>query len=302
MNPGLITHFARIGILKAAKWAMLHAKIDKKALQSAIVARNWARMAYILKLRTAHCSEVDTQISAHRRKPDEFMNTWSCIGFYEEGVDPMQIGWGSHESSKHDGQRTSDNQVSFHIRGIDKKHESYVPKYGKIKGYLVSHSENDTLSASLRYGSYQPSAYYVYLPCKDAIASIDAVKKKKYHELDKIWSMRSDVTSGYDAVGSLLIFDKHGPLKGKTLWSGTILNVKQVRKLGIKYSGPTSVQVAISLFAVIDWMKSHPDKGLMFPEDLPSEHIIKFCKRYLGNVVCKFTSYKDKNNGKFNPC
>lgn len=302
MNPGLITHFARVGLLKAAKWAYVRMKSgkSKELLKKAIANRHWAVMAMILKLRAAHCSEVDTQISSHHRKPDEFMNTWSCIGFYEEGVDPVQIGWGTHEDKLHlKHEWTSPNQISLYTRGVDMKHESYVPRYGKIKGYLVSHSENDTLSESLKYGNYQPSAYYVYQPCTAAVASINEVKHKKYHELDAIWPMRGDVISGYDAVGSLLIFDKYGPMKGKTLWSGTILSVKQTRKLGIKYSGPTAVQVAISILAVIDWMKKHPDMGLCFPEDLPSEHILKFCRRYLGDIVCKFVPYK--NSGKFTP-
>ena len=44
-----------------------------------------------------HISERDTQISSDPKQAGEFVNTWSVDGFYEEGVAPAELGWGTHE-------------------------------------------------------------------------------------------------------------------------------------------------------------------------------------------------------------
>jgi len=28
-----------------------------------------------------------------------FVNTWSCVGLLEEGLEPVQLGWGTHEKT-----------------------------------------------------------------------------------------------------------------------------------------------------------------------------------------------------------
>ncbi|MFM8652882.1 MAG: saccharopine dehydrogenase C-terminal domain-containing protein, partial [Acidimicrobiaceae bacterium] len=42
-------------------------------------------------------SERDTQITNRPKEVNEFVNTWSVEGFYEEGVAPAEMGWGTHE-------------------------------------------------------------------------------------------------------------------------------------------------------------------------------------------------------------
>ena len=44
-----------------------------------------------------HIAERDTQITDVPKQVDEFVNTWSVDGFYEEGIAPAEIGWGTHE-------------------------------------------------------------------------------------------------------------------------------------------------------------------------------------------------------------
>jgi len=43
-------------------------------------------------------SEIDTQVM--KNIPENcktFINTWSVIGLLEEGCEPAQAGWGTHE-------------------------------------------------------------------------------------------------------------------------------------------------------------------------------------------------------------
>lgn len=248
MNPGLITHFAKLGIAKIAKLCLKLAKQNKlsnqkiTALEKAYKDKNYALLAYILQLRAIHCSERDTQLSKVKRKSDTFMNTWGPYSFYSEGVDPIQIGWGTHEQIV-DGKitlnnkkypihfsKSPDNIAFLDVRGVDGYAKSFVPvtdkkgeliikknnpKLGEITGMLISHSENDTANRAFslyRNGKliYRPSNYYVYSSCVDSQNSILDVKKNGYKMLTHQHALRGyEIAEGEDAVGALLIFESN---------------------------------------------------------------------------------------------
>ncbi len=44
-----------------------------------------------------HIAERDTQVSSTPKQRGEFVNTWSIDGFVSEGVQPAELGWGTHE-------------------------------------------------------------------------------------------------------------------------------------------------------------------------------------------------------------
>jgi len=336
MNPGLITHFTCTALTKLAHFILKTAKKRKisnlhvNLLNVAYKNRNYALMGYLMSLRTVHCSERDTQVSKVKREKNTFMNTWGPYSFYSEGVDPVQLGWGTHEDEKLTpfarrkikvvlptyGEK---NQIFPHIRGVDLMLKSYVPvvnkdgeltnKPGEIIGMAISHSENDTANQYLSLYNegqliYRPSNYYVYSPCKDAWDSLAEVKKSKYNMLKNQFALRGhDIASGEDAVGSLLVFScdpvqkiLHDKIDTGTtsFWSGTILNISQAKKLGFKHAGPTTIQVGISLINAIKWMLANPKQGLCFPEDLPHEKIIADSAKYLGTVFMDFVPYSPK--------
>ena len=60
-------------------------------------AADWARLSQALGVKVIHVSERDTQVSSDPKREDEFVNTWSVEGFYEEGIAPAEMGWGTHE-------------------------------------------------------------------------------------------------------------------------------------------------------------------------------------------------------------
>lgn len=92
----------------------------------ALEVEDWPLLAMLLGVKVMHISERDTQISSTPKKVNEFVNTWSCEGIYEEGkaplhfrkkkirleinffvffcrfskgVAPAEIGWGTHEKT-----------------------------------------------------------------------------------------------------------------------------------------------------------------------------------------------------------
>ena len=306
MNPGLITHFARNALIDISKNILKIAKEKNvnnnnlENLKTFLFEKNFPQIAKLLELKTIHCSEEDTQKSNIKRENNEFVNTWSPYGFYSESVDPIQIGWGTDEKIQNK-KIIKNGNFCIKERGCDYTTISYIPNL-KIDGMLISHSENDTLSKSLEIYEegkliYKPSVYFVYSPCKDAKDSISSVKLNNYKYLEKERLLKlKDLESGSDSIGALLIFNcdpveniiyENKNTKHRTYWCGSILSVENCKNLGFVNSGPTTIQVGISILAVIKHIHENIPKGVIFPEDLP-ETIIDDCKLYLGTFFSDF--------------
>ena len=99
-NPGLVSHFVKQGLLNIAKDTNTPHSVPK-------TREEWVDLAQKLDIKTIHISERDTQASARVIKHDqEFVNTWSIEGYVEEGKQPAELGWGTHEKHwPHDGMK-----------------------------------------------------------------------------------------------------------------------------------------------------------------------------------------------------
>jgi homospermidine synthase len=89
-NPGLVSHFVKQALLDIAR----DTGVDVRPPAS---REDWALLAMKLDIRTIHIAERDTQVGTARKAPDEFVNTWSVEAFVDEGCQPAELGWGSHE-------------------------------------------------------------------------------------------------------------------------------------------------------------------------------------------------------------
>ena len=130
MNPGLISHFTFKGIMNIAK-----DYLSNKEIKKAYDNNDYAKLAYLLKIRTIHCSERDTQIlntnmnTNTNTNKSVFYNTWSPYAFYAEGVDPVQLGHRQDDKILEDKIYgcSNTNQKILNIRGIDLLMYSFVP-------------------------------------------------------------------------------------------------------------------------------------------------------------------------------
>jgi homospermidine synthase len=277
-------------------------------LKTAYQENNFPKMGQLLTLRVIHCSERDTQIPEQVKPENVFWNTWGSYSLYGEGVDPIQIGWGTHEQVPSSGYLV-DNCHILSKRGAFCYSNSYVPTIGKIKGMLIPHGENITLNKLFTLYEngirvYAPSNYYVYSPADMAWTSMAETVRNDFKLQQEHKSLRGlQLRSGSDIVGALLMFEfdpyKYLLENKKTdpvsYWAGSILSLDQTRKLGIVYSGPTTVQVAISIIAVLIWISQNKQMGLVFPEQLPYEQILNYCMPYLGTFYNGWVNYNPKS-------
>src|SRR6266705_6044023 len=98
-NPGMVSWFVKQALLDIAR--DLGVKTPEPNTRE-----QWGRLAMTLGVKGIHIAERDTQRARHPKPPDVFVNTWSVEGFLSEGMQPAELGWGTHETWMPDNART----------------------------------------------------------------------------------------------------------------------------------------------------------------------------------------------------
>jgi homospermidine synthase len=291
-NPGLISHFTKQGLLDIGKRLLKDRKIKGKAaeeLRGLMGRQEFNRLARQLGVKVIHCSERDTQITDKPKQVDEFVNTWSVEGFREEGTTTAEMGWGTHERElpplayEHtDGPR---NQICLARMGINTWVSSWVPDYC-IHGMVVRHGEAFTISDRLTVWKdgkaiYRPTVHYAYCPADVAIASLNELRGYDYRLVKNQRILNDEIISGSDILGALLMGHAYN-----SWWIGSDLSIEESRRL-VPHQNATTMQVAISVVAAAMWMIENPTRGVLVPDDLPHEYILKVAKPYLGRWISK---------------
>lgn len=289
-NPGLISHFTKQGLIDIANAVVADKKLTgpmAETLMEYVAKRSFNLVAQALGVKVIHCSERDTQIANLPKAVDEFVNTWSVEGFYEEGTTTAELGWGTHErwipplAYRHaTGPR---NQICLARMGINTWVRSWVPS-GPIHGMVIRHGESFSISERLtveerRRPVYRPTVHYAYCPCDAAIASLTELRGNNYKLQSHQRIMADEITSGTDALGALLMGHPF-----TSWWIGSDLSIEESRRL-LPHQNATTMQVAISVVAAVEWMIQNPRRGVVVPDDLPHDFVLDIAKPYLGTFI-----------------
>jgi homospermidine synthase len=304
-NPGLVSSYFRYALEEVARMNK-----DRKSLNM-IKKQEFNKASKRMGLEVVHISELDTQQPSIKLDPDTFYNTWSCVGFQSESLDPCSIGYGSCENNKnHQWIKPTDAKdpvVRFmDKRGCDVVKKSYCVDHDKkvhpIEGFCIPHGESYTIAKFLQYKSYRPSVYYVYCCSPIATESIEKLKERDYKPFEKNHVLElSEIKSGSDSVGTLLFFSGKGTIPKIAHWYGSSLSIPEAKKLGFKHGGPTTIQVAISLLTAIKYIESkHSENKLMTPENLDYKYMLAHSKKYLGKLISKSFEYSESSPLSFN--
>jgi homospermidine synthase len=289
-NPGLVSHFTKMGLLDIGRKLLAEKPSDPRipAIKGAVAAQAFNKIAQLIGLKVIHISERDTQITNRPKDVNEFVNTWSVEGFFEEGTAPAEMGWGTHELALPPGARLHSsgprNQICLTSFGINTWVRSWVP-CGEIMGMVVRHGESFSISESLTVlgddGTpvYRPTVHYAYCPCDSAIASLHELKMREYKMQEQWRIMADDIVSGRDEMGLLLMGHDY-----KAWWIGSLLDIEETRRL-VPGQNATTLQVAASALGALFFMIRHPHEGVLLPDQLPHEEIMEIAMPYLGPVV-----------------
>jgi homospermidine synthase len=299
-NPGLVSHLTKMGLLDIGRKLLDEKPDDPRArrLQEALDKQQFNHLAHLLGVKVIHVSERDSQITATPKQVNEFVNTWSVEGFFEEGIAPAEMGWGTHEQALPPGARQHHsgprNQICLTQYGMNTWVRSWVP-CGEIVGMVIRHGEAFSISEYLTvynedgHAIYRPTVHYAYCPCDAAIASLHEVKMRNYRMQDKWRIMADDILSGRDELGCLLMGHDF-----KSWWIGSRLGIDEARRL-VPGQNATTMQVAASIIGALDWIIRNPRAGVCLPEQLPHEEILEVARPYLGPFVSQAVDWAPGN-------
>ena len=285
-NPGWVSHFVKEALVDMVEYLAQHGKLSDtklKRLVNWIDQEDYPSVAKELDVQVIHISERDSQFAKTPKEPQVFRNTWSPVGFVEEGSAPAELGWGTHENPDigYHYSKGPKNQIALSSRGINTWVKTWVPS-GPLIGMIVRHEEAYSISKYLTKDGYRPTVHYAYLPCPDAVYSLNEIQNQMMLD-NKIPEFKEEIltdqiTEGKDELGVLLF------AKDITWWRGSLLDIVEARKL-LPHQSATSVQVGISVLAGIHYMILHPEEGVIHPEGMHHLDVLQLIEAYLGPVV-----------------
>lgn len=288
-NPGLVSHFTKQALIDMANKIIAEKPNDSRVqeLKIYIKDKNFPKLAQTTGVKVIHISERDTQITNRPKEVNEFVNTWSIEGFFEEGVAPAELGWGTHErkmpKNAFGHEIGPKNQICLRSIGIKTWVRSWVP-CGEITGMVIRHGEAFSISDHLTLWEngkavYRPTVHYAYCPCDAAINSLHELEMRQYKLQEKQRIMGDEIISGRDELGVLLMGHDFN-----SWWTGSLLDIQETRRL-VPGQNATTLQVAISVVAAAMWMIENPKRGFLLPDHVDHEFILKTSKPFLGPFV-----------------
>ncbi len=288
-NPGIVNHFVKQALLDVA--AAGGNECDVPTDQA-----GWAALARATGTKVIHIAERDTQRSSIPKRPNEFVNTWSVLGYWGEAYYPAELGWGTHEKHLPPGGQHyiygPGNCIYLQQPGGETVVRSWVPKGGPTYGFVISHSESVTLShyfTAYEDGRpvYRPTVHYAYHPSADAIVSLRELMMRNWEPPTDIRIMQDDIVDGIDELGVLLL--GHG-VGGGAYWLGSQLSIQESRSI-IPGQNATALQVCAGVISAAVWATRNPRRGYCEPESLPHAEILAIAAPYLGPVTGVFSDW-----------
>ena len=178
-NPGIVSHFVKQALLNIARDTGVRVQRPKGR-------EEWARLMQQLGVKVVHVAEKDTQASNIVKHAGEFVNTWSIEGYCEEGKQPAELGWGTHEKRfPEDGREHADGckaAIYLDRPGANVLMRTWTPKCGNFHGMLITHTEAISIADyfTLKDGqgqvTFRPTVNFAYHPSSDAMMSMKEVR------------------------------------------------------------------------------------------------------------------------------
>ncbi len=293
-NPGMVSWFV--------KQALLDLKRDLKMDGAEPSSRDeWAALAHRLGVKGIHIAERDTQRANTPKPADMFVNTWSVEGFVSEGLQPAELGWGTHEKWVPANARTHETgcQAAIYLMqpGANTRVRTWTPTAEAHYGFLVTHNESISIADYFTvHGSdgkavYRPTCHYAYHPCDDAVLSLHEMFGKE-GERQADWKIldEKEIVDGRDELGVFL----YGHAKN-AYWFGSRLSIEETRKLA-PYQNATGMQVTSAVLSGMVWALENPEAGIVEADDLDFRRCLEVQRPYLGPVEGHYTDWTPLHN------
>ena len=290
-NPGMVSWFVKQALVNLAK--DLKMDFDEPAVDD---RASWAKLMKKAGVKGIHIAERDTQRTKKPKPMNVFWNTWSVEGFISEGLQPAELGWGTHEKWKPKNAKShkhgSKAAIYLEQPGGNTRVRTWCPTPGPQYGLLVTHNEAISIAEFFTVRdkkgevSYRPTCHYAYHPCNDALLSLNEMfgaggrPQPVQHVLDE-----KELVDGADELGVLLYgHDKNA------YWFGSQLSLEEARKLA-PYQNATGLQVTSSVLASMVWALENPKAGIVEADEIDYRRCLEVQLPYLGPVKGYYTDW-----------
>ena len=287
-NPGMVSWFVKQALLNVASDLGLSFEEPK-------TQEEWARLMMDAGVKGIHIAERDTQRAKTPKPMRQFVNTWSVEGFVAEGMQPAELGWGTHEKwmPENAGTHEHGSQAAIYLLqpGANTRVRSWCPTPGPQFGFLVTHNESISIADffTLREKGkavYRPTCHYAYHPADDAVLSMHELfgsggkMQPSWHILDE-----NEIVDGVDELGVLL----YGHAKN-AYWYGSQLSIEETRAVA-PYQNATGLQVTSAVIAGMVWALENPEAGIVEADEMDFRRCLQIQTPYLGPVVGTYTDW-----------
>ena len=287
-NPGMVSWFVKQALLDLAADLGIGGKEPR-------TREEWGRLAQCLGVKGIHIAERDTQRAKQPKPMQVFVNTWSVEGFVSEGMQPAELGWGTHEKwlPSNAGTHATGCGAAIYLDqpGANTRVRSWTPTPKAQYGFLVTHNESISIADYLTVREngavvYRPTCHYAYQPANDAVLSLHELfgqagrMQEAYHILGE-----AEIADGVDELGVLL----YGHAKN-AYWYGSQLSVEETRRLA-PYQNATGLQVSSAVLAGMVWALENPQAGIVEADEMDFRRCLEVQRPYLGPVIGEYTDW-----------
>ncbi|SKA12224.1 homospermidine synthase [Consotaella salsifontis] len=290
-NPGMVSWFVKQALVNVAKDVGLD--FEEPAADD---RAGWAKLMKKTGVKGIHIAERDTQRAKSPKPLGTFWNTWSVEGFLSEGMQPAELGWGTHEKWKpKNAQKHSKGcKAAIYLEqpGANTRVRSWCPTPGAQFGFLVTHNESISIADYFTVYNkdeevtYRPTCHYAYHPCNDAVLSLHELFgaagkiQTEHHVLDE-----TEIVDGIDELGVLLYgHDKNA------YWYGSQLSIEETREIA-PYQNATGLQVTSAVLAGMVWALENPTAGIVEADEMDYRRCLEVQLPYLGPVKGYYTDW-----------
>ena len=287
-NPGMVSWFVKQALLNVA--GDLGHATDVPATRE-----GWGRLMQAVGVKGIHIAERDTQRVKSAKPMDTFWNTWSVEGFLSEGMQPAELGFGTHERWMPENARTHKTgcRAAIYLEqpGANTRVRTWCPTPGAQYGFLVTHNEAISISDYFTVGDpaapeYRPTCHYAYHPCNDAVLSLHELFGRAGKHQPTLHVLEEDeIVDGIDELGVLL----YGHARN-AYWYGSQLSVEEARILA-PYQNATGLQVTSAVLAGMVWALENPGAGIVETDEMDFARCLEIQKPYLGPMNGFYTDW-----------
>ena len=288
-NPGMVSWLVKQALLNISADLGLQTPEPKSRDE-------WAALMSQVGVKGIHIAERDTQRAKYPKPANVFVNPWSVEGFVSEGLQPAELGWGTHETWMPENGRTHEAgcQAAIYLLqpGANTRVRSWCPTPGPQYGFLVTHNESISIADYFTVrneageATYRPTCHYAYHPANDAVLSLHEMfgsagkAQEKFHILEE-----NEIVDGIDELGVLLY--GHGK---NAYWYGSQLSIEEARRIA-PYQNATGMQVTSAVLAGMVWALENPTAGIVEADEMDFRRCLEVQLPYLGPVVGAYTDW-----------